>query len=87
MYQNMTGSTTKNRPARRKNRNILCLLGGSRQDVAVQAHEATVFRGFCPVAPIIRCMNFPTAADGGKHRTNLTGSGAPVLDKRLLREE
>lgn len=61
----------------RENRNILRLLGGSRQDVAAQALNATVFKGHCPAAPIIRCMNFPTASRVGITGQNSTGHDGP----------
>lgn len=63
--------------ARREIRNISCLLGGSRRDIGAGSAKATVFKGHCPVAPIIRCMNFPTAAGGGIAGPNSTGHDGP----------
>lgn len=58
-YAKSADGATEIASSRAKKRNILCLLGGSRQDVASIRGEATVFRGFCPVAPTIRCIKSP----------------------------
>lgn len=63
--------------ARREFRNISCLLGGSRRDIEEVSAKATVFEGYCPAAPIIRCMNFPTASGGGIAGQNSTGHDGP----------
>jgi len=87
MYQVEPSETSIKARRGAENRNILGLLGGSRQVIAVGALEAVVFTGDCPAAPIIRCMNLPQVAGSLTNRTNLTGLGAPVLDQRLPREE
>lgn len=46
-------------------RNILRLLGGSRQDFAFRCAVAAVLPGRCPAAPTIPAHELPLAAGGG----------------------
>jgi hypothetical protein len=63
LYCNGSRPATEITASRRKIRNILRLLGCSRQEIAFQALKAAVFTGIAPPAPIIRRMNSPTVAD------------------------
>nr|DAH84812.1 MAG TPA: hypothetical protein [Caudoviricetes sp.] len=77
MYQNDTVATSKEAASRRRKSQYL---GSARRfppRICVSSVEATVFKGHCPAAPIIRCMNFPTAAGGGIAGQNSTGHDGP----------
>ena len=59
LYSNAHGSATGIAVSRRKIRNILRLLGCSRQELAFRALKATVFEGDCPAAPILPVHESP----------------------------
>lgn len=73
LYGNALGSATGIVAVRRKIRNILRLIGCSRQGIAFQALKAAVFTGDCPAAPTIRRMNLPT--DAGDRITGRSQTG------------
>ena len=50
LYRNAPGSATGTTALRRKIRNFLRLLGGSRQDIAFHALKAAVFTRACPAS-------------------------------------
>lgn len=69
----MDDFTTETIASRRESRRKSASARRFPADWSEDRGEATVFKGDCPVAPTIRCMNFPTAADGGIIGRSQTG--------------
>lgn len=76
-YQISTTPSTKIAASWHEIRNILCLHGGSRQDVAASSAKAAVFTGDCPAAPTFRRMNHPRGSRFQSNRPVGTGRRRP----------
>lgn len=96
LYNNADRSATEMIVVRREIRNILCLFGGSRQEIASQSLKAAVFVDLPRLLPIIRSMKswrLPFASLRGNkkslgtvaHRTSgLEGGQPPQGRKHVL---
>lgn len=77
LYGNALSSAIGTVAARRKIRNFLRLLGGSRQDIAFQAMKAAVFTGVVPPAPTIPAHELPQVRGSLPNRAVGTGRRRP----------
>lgn len=77
LYRNATGSATGTAASRRSNREILCLPGGSRQEIASRAHEAAVFYRGLPRRADHPVHQSPSGIDSQAESTVGTGRRRP----------
>jgi hypothetical protein len=77
LYRKAESFTRGNFASRRENRDILRLLGGSRQGVAVQARKRRSFLGLVPPAPIHPAHEIPHDAGDVHTGQNSTGHDGP----------
>lgn len=77
LYNNAHGSATGADASRRKNLNILCLLGGSRQGIVARARKRRSFLGLVPPAPIHPAHEIPHDAGDVHTGQNSTGHDGP----------
>lgn len=77
LYSNTSGLATGYCVSRRENRDFLRLLGGSRQEIALQALETTVFPVVWPAVTDHSVDEITQVAGSLTNRTKLDGGDGP----------